>query len=96
MADLCTIERVASLIGENLDLLWEVICNSDNIDDGEMMSIDNGTEEGITALTNRGIKSLQEFLADVRTCEGGVRQFLIDNQCDPQTIERIMADEPKA
>ncbi|PYE93346.1 hypothetical protein C8J35_11468, partial [Rhizobium sp. PP-F2F-G38] len=40
--------------------------------------------------------SLQEFLADIRTWDGGVRQFLIDEQCDPERIERIMADQPKS
>ena len=41
----------------------------------------------------RYIESLQEFLADVRTWNGGVRQFLIDQQCEPDVIERIMAKE---
>jgi hypothetical protein len=38
----------------------------------------------------------QEFLADIRTWDGGIRQFLIDEQCDQGKIERIMADEPKS
>lgn len=91
-----TIEYVATLIGENLELLQEVASNSDNLDYGEMIHVYDGTEEGITAFTDRGIESLQEFLADVRTWEGGVRQFLMDSQCDPEMIERIMADEPKS
>ncbi|OHV80297.1 hypothetical protein [Ensifer sp. LCM 4579] len=91
-----TIEYVATLIGENLELLQEVASNSDNIDYGEMIHAYDGTEEGITTFTDRGIESLQGFLADVRTWEGGVRQFLVDSQCDPEMIERIMADEPKS
>ena len=55
----------------------------------------NETEEGITTFTDRGIESLREFLADVRTWEGGIRQFLIDGKCAPEMIERIVADEPK-
>ncbi|MFC3162867.1 hypothetical protein [Ciceribacter thiooxidans] len=91
-----TIECAATLIGENLELLQEVASNSDNIDYGEMIHAHDGTDEGITTFTDRGIESLQEFLADVRTWEGGVRQFLTDSQCDPEAIERIMADEPKS
>jgi hypothetical protein len=88
-----TIEYVATLIGENLELLQEVASNSDNIDYGEMINAHDGSEEGIT-FTERGIESLKEFLADIRTWDGGVRQFLVDEQCDPEKIERIMTDEP--
>jgi hypothetical protein len=91
-----TIEYVATLIGENLELLQEIASNSDNIDYGEMIHAHDGTDEGITTFTDRGIESLKEFLAEVRTWEGGVRQFLVDSQCDLEMIERIMADEPKS
>ena len=53
-------------------------------------------EDGITTFTDRGIESLQEFLADVRTWNGGIRQFLINEQCDPDVIERIMATEQES
>lgn len=91
-----TIEYVATLIGENLELLQEIASNSDNIDYGEMIHVGDGTDEGITTFTDRGIESLGEFLADVRTWEGGIRQFLEDCECDPEMIERVMADEPKS
>jgi hypothetical protein len=90
-----TIDYVAKLIGENLELLEEVASNSDNIDYGEMILAHNGSAESITTFTDRGIESLQEFLADVRTRNGGIRQFLVDENCDPEMIERIMAVEPK-
>ena len=92
---LYTIKYVATMIGENLELLEEIAANSDNIDYGEMVYVDDGTDVGITAFTDRGIESLQEFLADVRTWKGGIRGFLEDSQCDPEIIERIMADQPK-
>jgi hypothetical protein len=58
-----------------------------------MIHVHDGTEEGITTFTDSGIESPQEFLADVRTWRGGIRQFLIDRQCEPDDIERIMANE---
>lgn len=88
-----TIVEVAKRIGENLELIEVVSANSDNIDDGEMIWIDDGTEEGIKAFTDRGIECLQELLADIPTWEGGIREFLRDEQCEPDVIERIMADE---
>ncbi len=91
-----TIDHVATLIGENLELLREVASNSDNLDHGGMIHVQDGTEEGITTFTDRGTESLQAFLADVRTWNGGVRQFLIDQQCEPDLIERIMAEEQRS
>ncbi|GAA4158896.1 hypothetical protein GCM10023069_01260 [Shinella granuli] len=82
-----TIEYVATLISENLELIEEVARNSDNIDYGEMIHAYDGTEEGVTTFTERGVESLKEFLADVRTWECGVRQFLVDEQCDPEVIK---------
>lgn len=67
------IEYVAALIGENLKLLNEIASSPDNIDHGERIHVHDGVGEGITTFTDRGIESLQEFLADIRTWEGGVR-----------------------
>ncbi|MCJ9674427.1 MULTISPECIES: hypothetical protein [unclassified Neorhizobium] len=91
-----TIDYVATLIGENIELIRQIASNSDNIDYGEVIHAHDGSEEGITTFTDRGIESLQEFLADIRTRDRGVRQFLIDEQCDPERIERIVADQPKS
>jgi hypothetical protein len=91
-----TIDYVASLIGENIELIQQIANNSDNIDYGEIIHAYDRSEEGITTFTDRGIESLKALLADIRTWEGGVRQFLVDEQCDPKKIERIMADEPKS
>ena len=91
-----TIDHVATLIGENLELLREVASNSDNLDHGGMIHVQDGTEEGITTFTDRGIESLQDFLADVRTWNGGTRRFPIDQQCEADVIEHIMAKEQKS
>jgi hypothetical protein len=55
-----------------------------------------GPRRGITTFTERGIESLKAFLADVRTWEGGVRQFLEDNQGNPRSIARTMDAEQKS
>ena len=89
------IDHVAKMIGESRELIEVVSWNSDNIDYGEMIHVHDGTEEGITTFTDRGVESLQEFLADVRTWDGGIRQFLIDQQCEPDVIERIMANRAR-
>jgi len=53
-----TIEAVAKEIGakeigENLELIEVISMNYDNIDDGEMIWIENGTEEGVKAFPSR-------------------------------------------
>lgn len=91
-----SLAHAATMIGENRELLEVVAANPDDVDYGEMIHIIDGSEEAITAFTARGIESLQEFLQDVRSWPGGIRQFLIDQECNPVLIERIMADERKS
>lgn len=90
-----TLKEVAGMIGENLELIEEVTANSDNIAEGELVYVRDGSEDGTKGLTENGIDDLQNLLADIRTWDGGIRQFLVDNQCDPEMIERVMADEVK-
>ncbi|OCP35046.1 hypothetical protein [Ensifer sp. LC163] len=88
-----TLKGVAGMIGENLELIEEVTANSDNIAEGELIYVRDGSEDGTKGLTENGIDDLRDLLADIRTWDGGIRQFLVDEQCDPEMIERIMADE---
>ena len=88
-----TIDEVAKMIGESPELIEITSANSDNIDYGEMIWVDNGTEEGIKTFTDRGIECLQELLADIRTWNGGILGLLRAEKCEPDVIERIMADE---
>ena len=90
-----TLNQVAGMIGENLELIEAVTANSDNISEGELVYVSDGSEDGTKGLTENGIDELQSLLADIRTWDGGIRQFLIDEQCDPEMIERVMADEMK-
>ncbi|PJN92381.1 hypothetical protein CNY89_30215, partial [Amaricoccus sp. HAR-UPW-R2A-40] len=69
-------DQVAKSIGENRELIELISSNPDNIDYGEMIHVDTDGRSGITTVTDRGVESLLEFLADVRTWEGGIRQFL--------------------
>nr|QCL10399.1 hypothetical protein pC6.5c_506 [Rhizobium rhizogenes] len=88
-------ESVAGMIGENLELIQEVTANSDNIAEGELVYVRDGSEDGTKGLTENGIDDLQYFFADIRTWDGGILQFLVDEQCDIEMIERVMADEVK-
>ena len=54
-----TMDHVAKMINEDPELLDVITANSDNIDYGEMIYVAINTDEDITALTRRGIESLQ-------------------------------------
>ncbi|MCD2175126.1 hypothetical protein [Rhizobium sp. C4] len=90
-----TLKEVAGMIGENLELIEEVTANSDNIAEGELVYVRDGSEDGTKGLTDNGVDDLRDLLADIRTWDGGIRQFLLDERCDPDMIERVMADEAK-
>lgn len=90
-----TLNQVAGMIGANLELIEEVTANSDNISEGELVYVSDRTEDDTKGLTENGIKELQSLLADIRTWDGGIREFLINTKCDPEIIDRIMADEMK-
>ncbi|EHH13528.1 hypothetical protein MEA186_03309, partial [Mesorhizobium amorphae CCNWGS0123] len=81
-----TLKEVAGMISENLELVEELTANSDNITEGELVYVRDGSEDGTKALTENGIDDLQNLLADIRTWDGGIRQFLVDEQCDPEMI----------
>jgi hypothetical protein len=51
-----TLNQVAGMIGENLELIEEVTANSDNISEGELVYVSDGTEDGTKGLTENGIK----------------------------------------
>ena len=65
-----TLSQVAGMIGENLELIEEVTANSDNISEGELVYVSDGSEDGTKALTENGIDEPQSLLADIRTWEG--------------------------
>jgi hypothetical protein len=41
-----TLKEVAGMIGENLELIEEVTANSDNISEGELLYVRDGSEDG--------------------------------------------------
>jgi hypothetical protein len=86
------IDQVAGRVDETPEPAETVSSNPDNIDHGEMIWLDNGTQEWVRAVTDRGIGSLREIPAGIRTRNGAIREFLRGEPCDADVIERIMAD----
>jgi hypothetical protein len=60
-----TIHRVAKMPGEDKDLLYEIAMDMEP-EDGRLFILDVDDDTSTVALTQFGIKSLQELLADRR------------------------------
>ena len=56
-----TIKYVAEILGEDPELLRAIISNDDNLTYGSIISVYNGEEESITALTDDGMLASPHF-----------------------------------
>ncbi|TIU70316.1 MAG: hypothetical protein E5W13_28065, partial [Mesorhizobium sp.] len=61
-----TIDHVAKKLGEDPELLQAIVSNDDNLSYGSIISVYDGTDEAITALTDDGIDELRQMLAHAR------------------------------
>ena len=91
----CTIERVAKMLGEDLEMLEAIVENDDNLSYGAIISIHTGSEEGITALTDDGIDELKDMLHNARCSPDTWRAFLEDFVDDPDVIARVKKNGPR-
>jgi hypothetical protein len=57
-----TISRAAEILGEDEELLWDLVDNLEP-EDGCLWIYDTGNQQTI-AFTNRGLECLQELIAD--------------------------------
>lgn len=82
-----TIERVAAMIDEDLDLLHEASIWMDP-EDGRV-TIWGKDDEGTTGFSNFGIETLVKFLADMRSQPGGIEQYLRSAQWPEDKINCV-------
>jgi hypothetical protein len=86
----CSIAHVASLLGEDPEMLEAIASNDDNLTYGNVVSVHIGPDEYITALTDDGIEEIREMLAAARVSAETWRSFLEDFVDDPEIITRVM------
>lgn len=91
----CTIEYVAKMLGEDLEMLEAIVANDDNLTYGAIVSVHTGSEEATTALTDDGIDELKDMLADARRPPETWRDFLEDFVADPDIIARVRQKGPR-
>ena len=92
---ICTIEHVAKILGEDLEMLEAIIENDDNLSYGTIIRVHSGSEEAITALTDDGIDELKDMLDDARQSPDAWRGFLEDFIADPDITARVKEKGPR-
>ena len=85
----CLLSHVASLLGEELDLLEAIVSNDDNLTYGNIVSVQLSQDNYQTALTDDGIDELRDMLMSARVSIEQWHSFLEDFVGDPDIIERV-------
>ena len=88
-----TLSHVAEMLGEDLELLQAIVSNSDNLTYGSIISVIEGDDASVTALTDDGIDELTRMLSEARRSPATWAEFLDDLEilADPDAIVRIKA-----
>jgi hypothetical protein len=83
------LEWVAKLLGEDRELLEEILSNDDNLTYGSIITVHTGPDETITALTQDGVEELRDMLVNARRSPRDWESFLESFLSDPDLIERL-------
>jgi len=90
-----TINHVAEMLGEDVELLQVMVRNSDNLTYGNIISVVTGDDEAITALTDDGIDELNQMLSTARRSPETWNEFLDSFVDDEELIARVKAKSPR-
>lgn len=84
-----TLDYVARILDEDVELLEAIVSNDDNLTYGAIISVYIGPDESITALTDHGVDELTEMLSEARLTTKTWHQFLDDFVDDPEAAARF-------
>ena len=87
----CTIDYVAKMLSEDVELLEAIISNDDNLTYGNIVSVYASADETVSALTDDGITELKDMIGDARATTKTWHEFLDDFVDDA----RIKAKSPR-
>ncbi len=95
VTSVCTIDYVAKMMGEDVELLEAIISNDDNLTYGDIVSVYLGPHETISALTDAGIEKLTDMIRAARINTKTWHEFLDDFVDDAELVSRIRAQSPR-
>ncbi|EPR11087.1 hypothetical protein M527_03170 [Sphingobium indicum IP26] len=90
-----SLDYVARILDEEVELLEAIVWNDDNLTYGAIISVYTGPDEAITALTDIGIDELSDMLRDARRSTETWHAFLDDFVDDPELAARFKAQPPR-
>lgn len=90
-----TIDYVAEMLNEDVDLLREIISNDDNLTYGNIISVVTGDDESTPALTDDGIDELRQMLSDARRSAQTWQEFLDCFVDDEEIAARVKTYSPR-
>jgi len=95
VTQLYALERVAQMLGEDLEMLGAIVSNDDNLSYGNIISVDTATDENTKLISAHGIEELRDMLTDARRSPEHWRNFLEDFVNDPDVIARVKENGPR-
>ncbi|KAB2661295.1 hypothetical protein F9K91_25160 [Brucella tritici] len=90
-----TLEYVAEMLEEDVDLLQAIIYNDDNLTYGNIITVVTGDDQTTSALTDDGIDELRQMLADARKSAAKWQEFLDCFVDDQEVVERVKTYSPR-
>ena len=90
-----TIDYVAEILEEDVDLLREIISNDDNLTYGNIISVVTGDDESTSALTDDGVDELRQMLSDARRSAETWQEFLDCFVLDEEIAARVKTYSPR-
>ncbi len=91
----CTIDYVAKMLNEDVELLEAIVDNNDNLTYASIISVYVGPDETITALTDDGIEDLTGLIKAARLTTKTWHEFLDNFVDDTDLVLRIKAKLPR-
>jgi len=95
VTQLYALERVAQMLGEDLEMLEAIVSNDDNLSYGNIISVDTATEENTKLISAHGIEELRDILSDARRSPEHWHTFLEDFVNEPDVITRVKENGPR-
>ena len=90
-----TIDYVAKMLDEDVELLEAIISNDDNLTYGNIVSVYASPDETLTALTDDGVEELSDMIQAARFNTKTWHTFLDDFVDDADLVNQTKAKSPR-